>query len=92
MYDLDHSLRALAAQPIPAHLAMIDEAVFAGLEAHRREVGAGSRLMGLAGAFALVLGVISGTLADASPAIAQPLSPFSPDNPLAPSTLLDVHS
>ena len=66
MYDLDHSLRALAAQPIPAHLAMIDEAVFAGLEAHRREVGAGSRLMGLAGAFALVLGVISGTLAESS--------------------------
>ena len=24
-------------------------------------------------------------------ATAQPLSPFAPDNPLAPSTLLDVH-
>jgi len=38
-----------------------------------------------------VVGVAGGGLAGGEPATAQPISPFAPDNPLAPSTLLAVH-
>ncbi|NBW75771.1 MAG: hypothetical protein EBR34_08225 [Sphingomonadaceae bacterium] len=83
-----HRLRAV---PVPAELAMIDTAVLDGLAAIRREASAAPRLMGFAAAFALVVGLAGGGLAGGEAASAQPLSPFAPDNPLAPSTLLDVH-
>lgn len=47
--------------------------------------------MGFAIALALVVGLAGGGFSGSEPAIAQPMSPFAPDNPLAPSTLLDVH-
>ncbi len=87
MSDLDQALRRLGTLPAPSGLATIDDAVLAGLAASRREAAAGSRLMGFAAALALVVGVLAG----GEPATAQPISPFAPDNPLAPSTLLDVH-
>ena len=91
MSDLDQALRCLATLPAPSGLATIDDAVLAGLAASRREAAAGSRQMGFAAALALVVGVAGGELAGGEPATAQPISPFAPDNPLAPSTLLDVH-
>jgi hypothetical protein len=39
----------------------------------------------------LVLGIAGGGMLGGDPAVAEPLSPFSPDTPLAPSTLLGVH-
>lgn len=91
MSDLDQALQRLGALPAPSGLANIDDAVFAGVAASRREAAAGSRLMGFAGALALVVGMAGGGLTGGEPAKAQPMSPFAPDNPLAPSTLLDVH-
>lgn len=91
MSDLDRTLRQLGALPVPVDLAMIDDAVLAGLVVRRREASAAPRLMGFAAAFALALGIAGGGLVGGEPAIAQPLSPFAPNNPLAPSTLLDVH-
>lgn len=89
--DLDRTLRRLGALPVPADLAMIDGTVLAGLAARRQEASAAPQLMGFAAAFALALGIAGGGLIGGEPAVAQPLSPFAPNNPLAPSTLLDVH-
>lgn len=89
--DLDQTLHRLGALPVPSTLAGIDDAVFAGLAQNRREAAAGPRLMGFAAALALVLGLASGGLVGGEPAAAQPMSPFAPENPLAPSTLLAVH-
>lgn len=91
MSDLDQALRCLGALSAPPGLVQIDAAVFAGLAASHREAAAGARLMGFAAALALVVGIASGGLVGSEPATAQPISPFSADNPLAPSTLLDVH-
>ena len=91
MPDLDQTLRRLGDLPVPDGLAGIDDAVFAGLAQRRREAVGVSRMMSLAAAFALLLGVAGGGLFGGDPASARPLSPFSPNNPLAPSTLLDVH-
>lgn len=91
MSDLDQALRRLATLPAPSGLATIDDKVLAGVAASRREAAAGSRLTGFAAALALAVGIAGGGLAGGDPATAQPLSPFAPDNLLAPSTLLDVH-
>jgi hypothetical protein len=88
--ELDHSLRRIADLPVPASLELVDDAVFAGLAALRHERTASRRAIGLAGAFALVLGLGSGGLATAHAAQVR-ISSFASDNPLAPSTLLDVH-
>lgn len=90
MPDIDQALYRLGAMPVPSGLAEMDDAVLAGLARSRREAAASPRLMGYAIAFALVLGFAGGGLIGSEPATAQPLSPFAPDNPLAPSTLLDV--
>jgi hypothetical protein len=37
------------------------------------------------------MGMVAGGFSSSEPAVAQPISPFAPDNPLAPSTLLAVH-
>lgn len=89
MSELDQSLRRIANLPVPASLELIDDTVFAGLAAQRRVPAASGRAIGLAGAFALVLGLGSGGLATAH-ATQVRISPFASDNPLAPSTLLDV--
>lgn len=91
MPDIDQALNRLGAMPVPPGLADIDNAVFAGLALSRRDAAAAPRLMGLAAALALVVGLAGGGIVGSEPASAQPLSPFAPDNPLAPSTLLDVH-
>lgn len=91
MPDIDQALIRLGALPVPSGLAAIDDAVFAGLARRRREAAASPRLMGLAVALALGVGFAGGGLSSSEPAIARPMSPFAPDNPLAPSTLLDVH-
>ena len=91
MPDLEQTLRRLGDLPVPDGLAGIDDAVFAGLAQKRQEAMGASRMMSLAAAFALLLGIAGGGLSGGDPVSAQPLSPFSPDNPLAPSTLLDVH-
>lgn len=91
MPDIDQALHRLGALPVPPGLAEIDDAVFTGLARNRREAAAAPRLMGFAAALALVVGLAGGGIAGSEPASAQPLSPFAPDNPLAPSTLLDVH-
>ncbi|WP_231736521.1 MULTISPECIES: hypothetical protein [Sphingobium] len=91
MPDLDQALHRLGALPVPSKLAAIDDAVFVGLAQSRREAVAAPRLLGFAAALALVLGVAGGGLVGGEPAVAQPMSPFVPNNPLAPSTLLAVH-
>lgn len=91
MPDIDQTLHRLGALPVPSGLAEIDDAVFAGLVRSRREAAAAPRLMGFAAALALAVGMAGGGFAGSEPATAQPMSPFAPDNPLAPSTLLDVH-
>ena len=91
MSGLDSTLLRLASPPVPARLDMIDDAVMAGLVAHRQEASFGRRATGVAGAIALLVGVASGGVATGQPAQAQAISPFAPDNPLATSTLLDVH-
>ena len=91
MSGLDSSLLRLASLPVPAGLDIIDDAVMAGLAAHRQEASYGRRATGVAGAIALVVGVASGAVATGQSAQAQAISPFAPNNPLAPSTLLDVH-
>lgn len=91
MSDLETSLQRLASLPAPASLGLIDDAVLAGLAARRRDESLGRRAMGLAGALALLLGLGSAGLTAPHSAQARTISPFAPDNPLAPSTLLDVH-
>ena len=91
MPDIDQTLYRLGALPVPSGLAEIDAAVFAGLARRRQEAAAAPRLMGFAGAVALVMGMVGGGFPSSDPAGAQAISPFTPDNPLAPSTLLAVH-
>ena len=91
MPDLDLTLRRLGELPVPPGLAAMDDAVFAGVARARQEAAGGTRLMGVTVAFALALGVAGGGFAGTVPASARPLSPFAPDNALAPSTWLAVH-
>jgi hypothetical protein len=89
--ELDHALQRLGKMPIPIALDTIDEGVFSSLEDRRRDALAASRFMSAFAAFALALGLVSGSLSVSEPAAAQPFAPFAPDSPLAPSTMLDVH-
>ncbi|WP_448658240.1 hypothetical protein ACPVPU_12290 [Sphingomonas sp. CJ99] len=91
MSDIDSTLRRLASLPVPVGLDLIDDAVIAGFAAQRREASFGRRATGLAGAFALLLGLTSGGVVTGLPAQAQEIAPFASDNPLAPSSLLDIH-
>ena len=89
MTDIDFALARLGQAPVPAGLAAIDDAVLTGVTMRQQEVALAPRLMGLAGALALGLGIAGGSLANSDPASAQSLSPFDTSNALAPSTLLD---
>jgi len=59
--------------------------------AQRKEASLGKRAAALAGAFALLLGLGTGGFVVGPAAPARAAAPFAADNPLAPSTLLDVH-
>ena len=89
MTDIELALARLGQAPVPAGLAAIDDAVLSGVTRRRQEAALAPRLMGLAGASALGLGIAGGSLSSSDPASAQPLSPFAASNALAPSTLLD---
>ena len=89
MTDIDLALARLGQAPVPAGLAAIDDAVLSGVTRRRQEVALAPRLMGLAGAFALGLGIAGGSLSSSDPASAQSLSPFATAGALAPSALLD---
>lgn len=91
MHEFDSSLTRLASLPTPACLDLIDDAVIAGIATRRREDSFGKLATGVAGAFALLLGLVSAALSHPESAQAHTISPFSPQNPLAPSTLLDIH-
>ena len=91
MSDLDRALGRLGTLPVPDRLAEIDGAVLAGLEQQQREAAAAPRMLGMAAGLALALGVAGGGMVGGDQALAGSLTPFSSDNPLAPSTLLDVH-
>jgi hypothetical protein len=71
MSDLDEMLKHLGAQPLPAALAGVDAAVFAGL-AHRRETQVARRALALAGGVAVLVGA-AGALMPAASASAEPL-------------------
>ena len=89
MTDIDLMLARLGRGPVPLELAAIDDAVLTGVAQRRQEAAFTPRLMGLAGALALGLGISGGSLSNSDPASAQSLSPFASANALAPSTLLD---
>jgi hypothetical protein len=72
-------------------LSLIDDGIMAGLAARHREATLGRSALGFAGAFALLIGMGSAGLTMQDAAQAHTISPFASDNPLAPSTLLDVH-
>lgn len=91
MPHLDSTLQRLASLPVPEDLRLIDDAVIARVVAPGGGYTVGGGTIGAAAALALLLGVGSGSLTTAQPAQARTISPFAPDNPLAPSTLLDVH-
>jgi hypothetical protein len=88
--DIDLALARLGQVPVPVELAAIDDAVLTGVARRQREAAVAPRLMGVAGALALGLGIAGGSLSSSDPASAQSLSPFAPANVLAPSTLLDL--
>jgi hypothetical protein len=88
--ELDHALERLGKMPLPPELGAIDDGIFSSLEKRRQEAVVAPRLMSAFAAFALALGIVSGSLSVSGPTVAQPLTSFAPDNPLAPSTMLDV--
>lgn len=86
MANLDEILKQLGNAPLDPRLAMLDEAVFAGLAA--RDTSSVSRSISFAAMAALAIGVISTGL-PGSPAIAaSSVSPFGAPPALAPSSLL----
>ena len=92
MTDIELALARLGQAPVPAGLAAIDDAVLTGVTRRQEEIALAPRLMGLAGALALGLGIVGGSLSNSDQASAQSLSPFASSNALAPSTLLDFRS
>ena len=89
MSNLDEILARIGGAPLPARLAMMDEAVFAGLAEHRRSATSVSLLsLSIAAIAALAFGVFS-TGFPRSPAAAAPsVTPFGAPPALAPSSLL----
>lgn len=71
MSELDEMLLCLGTEPVPAALAGMDNAVFAGVT-RRRERQVSRRAMALAGGVAIFVGLAS-AVAPAGPASAEPL-------------------
>ncbi len=89
MSNLDEMLAQIGSAPLPSRLAIMDEAVFAGLaEQLSSAAGNSLRSLGIAAIAALAFGVISAGI-PGSPASAAPsASPFGVPPALAPSSLL----
>ena len=89
MRNLDEMLAQLGGAPLPARLAVMDEAVFSALAEQQRTAESNSlRSLSIAAIAALTFGVIS-TGFSGSPASAAPsVSPFGVPPALAPSSLL----
>jgi hypothetical protein len=86
MANLDEMLTQLGNAPLDPRLAMIDEAVLAGLTAH--DTSNPLRSLGFAAVAALAIGVVSTGL-PGTPAVAAPsVTPFGAPPALAPSSLL----
>lgn len=85
---MDDLLQKLALMPVPARLADLDEAVLAGLAAHKSEARATSRLLSAAAVLALGIGYVGGSVMP-SPASASEPALVIAETALAPSTLLD---
>ena len=91
MSQNDSTLRRIADLPVPAELDLIDQAVIAGVAARGREAQSGRRATAWAGMFALLFGFSTSQFVPRPPVISSAIAPFASDNPLAPSTLLDIH-
>ena len=86
MSNLDEMLARIGNEPLPSRLAMMDEAVFAGLAQYNRPSAAKS--FGIAAVVALAVGVVGAGL-PGTPAVAAPSDmPFGVPPALAPSSLL----
>ena len=84
MSNLDEMLARIGNEPLPSRLAMMDEAVFAGLAQYDRSNAAKS--FGIAAVVALAVGVVGAGLPGTPTA---PLdTPFGVPPALAPSSLL----
>ena len=86
MGNLDDMLTQLGNAPLHPRLAMIDEAVLAGLAQYDRS-GA-TRSLGVAAVAALAIGLVSTGFPGAPAAAAPPVTPFGVPPALAPSSLL----
>ncbi|MCJ8157233.1 hypothetical protein [Sphingomonas sp. LaA6.9] len=88
MTDIDAMLARLAQSPVHPELSTIDTAVFSELAARANAPATpGATGLGMAAAFALIIGV-AGSAMPGAPARAAPISPFGAPSELAPSTLL----
>lgn len=86
MSNLDDMLAQIGNAPLPSRLAMMDEAVFAGLAQYDRSSAAKS--FGIAVVVALAVGVVGAGL-PGTPAVAAPTAtPFGVPSALVPSSLL----
>lgn len=85
MIDLDDTLSRLAAAPVHAGLAAIDDAVLAQVSLRAAQIP--GKVMGLAAVAALLVGVAGAGL-PGSRAEAAAAGPFGQPSALAPSTLL----
>lgn len=86
MANLDEMLTQLGTAPLDPRLAMMDEAVLAGLAAH--DTSSVSRSLGFAAVAALAIGVVSTGLPGTPAAAAPSVTPFGAPPALAPSSLL----
>lgn len=86
MDDIDDVLKRLAAAPIPAGLASIDDRVWAGIAASKRDGRSLLAIGTVAVVGAITMGIAVGGFETAA-ATAAP-SQLSLNSPLAPSTLL----
>ena len=89
MSNLDEMLAQLGGAPLPARLAMMDEAVFSAL-AEQQRFSAVTSLgsLGIAASAALAFGVISSGFSSSPALAAGSGSPFGVPPALAPSSLL----
>ena len=89
MNNLDEMLARIVGAPLPSRLAMMDEAVFAGLAEHQRISASNSlRSLSIAAIAALAIGVFSTGLPGSRLAAAPSVTPFGAPLALAPSSLL----
>jgi hypothetical protein len=89
MSNLDEMLARMGSAPLPPRLAMMDEAVFAGLTEHHRSSATSSlHSLSIAAIAALAFGVFSTSLPGSPAAAAPSVTPFGAPPALAPSSLL----